>query len=846
MAHKHRLAAALVSLGCLQAASAWGLGLGNLTLESFLNEPLRARVSLLDVNDLDEDQIRIRLATNEDFDRMGVDRAYFLTGIKFDVEVDNDGRGYILLTSDDPVLEPYLDFIVEARWPSGRLLRNYTVLVDPPAFDERSPVVSASRRVTEVEAESEQPASATSAGSEPRSSGTEVDLRQSGLAPGAMPERNYGAEAAAEPAPGSRYMIRRDETLWTIAQRARPEGTTVQQTMLDIQRLNPDAFIDGNINRIKAGYIIYLPASGEISSEDMAAALAQVRQQNTDWREGRASSTAGPALRVSSGEAEPIADPGTGAAGVGRAGGTAAAETAGGAASGIDTAVLEDLERSQLERDELAQRLAAISERLETLERIVELKDSQIAALQRALDDASAAAGTASGPAPEGRQTQDDESPAAAVPVTPAAEAPGGEPAPPVAPAPESGNWLYILAAAVVAGLLALLFWRRRQQDDEELAAEDVDIPVVAAPLPSSRNQRDAFAGVQLQDQALEVDHGEEQTPRKSEPVEETPVVAAVSQRGYGERKHDQYASDVDAGDALAEADIYIAYGRFPQTMELLRKAIAADPDNPDYRLKLLELAVETGERDEASQQLAQLQRIGDDHSVARAQALMSGAGGLGAGATAAGPLPPDADDSYPGRTAAVDPGKQAVADLADDTQSYLAPESAADPEAPDLSSPPPAQPLPADLSPPDLSEYSGNLSDFDGSGEAEAEADYDLSEALADLQPRSGDGRDELVPAVDESLESEFLDLEIEDSPVEELDVSTEFERGGKGSGPHGEDDFVFADDGDPLSTKLDLARAYIDMGDQDGAREILEEVAAEGSDEQQAEARTLMDRFV
>ncbi|WP_197911764.1 FimV/HubP family polar landmark protein [Kineobactrum salinum] len=130
--------------------------------------------------------------------------------------------------------------------------------------------------------------------------------------------------------------------------------------------------------------------------------------------------------------------------------------------------------------------------------------------------------------------------------------------------------------------------------------------------------------------------------------------------------------------------------------------------------------------------------------------------------------------------------------------------------------------------------------------GEIEPEADYDLSEALADLQPRAGDARDELVAPVDESLESDFLDLEIEDSPVEELDVSTEFERGENGSSHYSDDDFVFADDGDPLSTKLDLARAYIDMGDQDGAREILEEVAAEGSDEQQTEARTLMDRLV
>ncbi|MEJ2532355.1 MAG: hypothetical protein P8Y92_11190 [Halioglobus sp.] len=134
-------------MGCLQAGSVMALGLGELTLESFLNEPLRAKVDLLDVGGLHEDQIRIRLATREDFDRLGVDRAYFLTSLKFDVSLDDNGKASIRVSSEEPVLEPYLDFIVEARWPSGRLLREYTVLVDPPVFDTSTPVISASERV---------------------------------------------------------------------------------------------------------------------------------------------------------------------------------------------------------------------------------------------------------------------------------------------------------------------------------------------------------------------------------------------------------------------------------------------------------------------------------------------------------------------------------------------------------------------------------------------------------------------------------------------------------------------------------------------------------------------------
>ena len=138
-----KIAAIAFSLGCLHAGSVMALGLGELTLESFLNEPLKARVDLLNTGSLHADEIKVRLATKEDFEKLGLDRAYFLTGIKFDVEIDANGGPRIVVSSDDPVLEPYLDFIVEARWPTGRLLREYTVLVDPPVFDRVNPVVSA-------------------------------------------------------------------------------------------------------------------------------------------------------------------------------------------------------------------------------------------------------------------------------------------------------------------------------------------------------------------------------------------------------------------------------------------------------------------------------------------------------------------------------------------------------------------------------------------------------------------------------------------------------------------------------------------------------------------------------
>ena len=369
-----KLAAVVFSLGCVQAGPLMALGLGEISLESYLNEPLRAEVDLLNVQGLHEDQIRIRLATSEDFKRMGVDRAYFLTSISFNVEIDDSGRARIVLTSEDPVLEPYLDFIVEARWPSGRLLREYTVLVDPPVFDQAVPVVSASERVADIDG---QPAPAKKKSTEVVTSGTRVDLKQGDLAPGEMPRRSFNADTANTPISGSRYMIHRDDTLWSIASRARPGGASVQQTMLDIQRLNPDAFINGNINLIKAGYIIYLPTQAEISSADLDAANQVVRQQNEAWREGRASGTVytGPSLRISAEEPGEATAAGAVAGGAGSEAGAVTAATS-------TNVALEELAESELARAELQERLVAMEAQVETLERIVSLKDDQIAALQ--------------------------------------------------------------------------------------------------------------------------------------------------------------------------------------------------------------------------------------------------------------------------------------------------------------------------------------------------------------------------------------------------------------------------------------------------------------------------------
>ena len=596
-----KLAAVMFLLGGLQATSALSLGLGALQLQSFLNEPLNASVDLLDMGGLHADEIIIRLASRDDFDKFGLDRPYFLSSIKFEVSAQENGAASIILSSDEPVLEPYLEFILEARWPSGRLLREYTVLIDPPFFSEVETVaVSAGQRVDEIEAI---PAP-TKKNDEVISSGTSVEIRSTDLAPDAMPQRDYTSATVLSPVPGSRYMIGREDTLWRIASLARPQGASVQQTMLDIQRLNPDAFVNGNINTVKAGYIVYLPSASDISSADAGLALAEVREQNTAWREGRdatLTSASGPSLTISTetkddvtAETVDINDTATGSVGA-----KAAPESLPVKANSNDAAAPSSL------ADEMQERLLVAEQQLETLQRIISLKDDQIAALQSALVAAGVVAAVDADAEPLGEDASseillDGEEPLKAT-ITTDVDAPrdsskgsveGVEPdaessqdkvpvnVPKAVPviAPEtaaSGGWLkdllYLLGVVALA-VVAFVFVRRRKVDDEAISRA-----------PGLKAGEDVFSQVLLEEQGLNIEESEDEEAVR-------PVAVSVDDLGTSERHDDEPASHSEAANVLADVDIYVVYGRHSQAIDLLNNAIASEPDNPLYRRKLSEI----------------------------------------------------------------------------------------------------------------------------------------------------------------------------------------------------------------------------------------------------------------
>jgi len=273
------VAAALLSL----TPATWGLGLGDIELDSALNEKLDAEIELLDAGGLQPTEIIVSLASADDFERVGVERFFFLTDLRFEVDFAGARVRNIKVTSTQPVTEPYLNFLVEVLWPSGRLLKEYTLLLDPPTFSPApAPSISAPAQTGSGESSTGQVERSATV-----SRGTQVQL-----APGRALQPSPLDEGVVD---GEYRMTDRTDTLWRIAMRTRPSrAVTVQQTMLAIQRLNPQAFLNDNINLVKAGYSLRLPTEQQAASVTANEAYQQVAMQNEDWRALRRGEPAAP------------------------------------------------------------------------------------------------------------------------------------------------------------------------------------------------------------------------------------------------------------------------------------------------------------------------------------------------------------------------------------------------------------------------------------------------------------------------------------------------------------------------------------------------------------------------
>ncbi|MGS0546774.1 FimV family protein [Pseudomonas sp. Y5-11] len=871
MVQVRKLVLAIAAASALSSGMAHALGLGELTLKSTLNQPLVAEIELLDVKDLTAAEVVPSLASPEDFAKAGVDRQAFLNDLTFTPVLNASGKSVLRVTSSKPLSEPMVKFLVQVMWPNGRLLRDYTVLLDPSKFSPQTADAAA------------QPA----------------------------PSQTITAPTTGATHP-NQYTTTPRDTLWEIAAKARTGGS-VQQTMLAIQALNPDAFIDGNINRLKTGQVLRLPDSVESTALPQSKAIAEVAAQNEAWRQGR----------------RYVAKPGTGQqqldatkrgrsnAGTGQNAkdnlSLVSAESAkargkgpAGDAKALSNKLAvtqESLDTTRRDNEELKSRMADLQSQLDKLQRLIELKNNQLAKMQ--------ADGTGAAPAANAAVPAITAELAATPPATPAEAAPTPESAiappvdtpaetPVVAPKPvvdEDKTFNELLTnpillgliggGAVVLLLLLLLLARRRkaQQEAEKhlrmarALAEEQEFSA-EQDLPES-----SFEGLETPAASVKLNTPAPAPAPVVAPVVMAEPIAAPLVAPAAER----------SDDVLDKAQSHINAGRLNQAAALLEEGVSLEPQRSDLRLKLMEVYGQQGDRDAFVGQERQLVANGDNFAKVEelkkrfpAMAVVAVAG-LAAAAAAA-----ELDAQYVKELLLDEPEAPAPAPAADDL------DSAFDLSLDDLDNITPVEPAPvvAPEAPVELDEFPADddlsfesvlqqqteikenlddLSDFDldldlGAEPAPApvadlaDDDFllDLDEGVKDLSPAEPVVANE-VPQDDLELPADFdlsLADEMDTNPAEpdafaaELDdVNAELDRLSQSIAEPtfteadaamgddlGEDDFDFLAGTDEAATKLDLAQAYIDMGDNDGARDILNEVLTEGDEKQRGEAKEML----
>lgn len=635
------------------------LSLGGFEVKSALDEPLRGIIELESVEPEMRDSLTASLGSTEDFQRADVPRMEYLQALEFSVGAGPNGETLIEVTSQQPMKEPFLHFLVAVQWSSGKLVREYTGLLDPPLYAGQSaPRVEAPA----VTAESSAPAADVTA------------------APSAEPSTSAGAAVAGGSGVAEYGPTRQGDTLWDIASRLDTGDVqaNVYQVMIALQRQNPDAFIDNNVNRLKTGQILQLrdlSVIAQISPQQASAAYAAQLEQWQGQGERLASADdAAPsaddvAQTTSAAADEPVA--------VGESGAdSAAAPSASGeaqpgevltivqatadesgdsqsAGAGSDQAgelatmqtriatLQESLESRNLENDELRERVRLLESQLENAQRLIEIESQEMAAAQQqAADTVQSGAGeapqsaaneqTGSGQAaPATGQTEAAATPAAesdesqavaqpdqvaAQPVTPVTEpdeatadradtgttATGGqESAADAAPSqtqPESqaagaadveqaaatprstqdaagsalpwyaritdmlfSSWIWMAAAvlAILVLVLGLLMYLRRRQSIAEF-------------------EESILSGSALDDYS-------ETTDSAATSASDTSFLSDFGTAGMGTMQADEV-------DPLAEAEVYLAYGRDEQAEEVLKEAARRDPERAEIKLKLLEI----------------------------------------------------------------------------------------------------------------------------------------------------------------------------------------------------------------------------------------------------------------
>lgn len=433
-------------MAALLPVRGYPLGLGDLELNSALNQELNAEIEVLSAASEDAEQIIIKLADRDAFSRAGLDRPHLLQQLKFKM-IDKNGVPYVKVYTKTPIREPFISFLLEIDWPQGHLLREYTLLLDPPVYNtsglsNNSPastdVNSPFNEPVDGQAQnqpvfSEQQSAATVQGSAQAASGMQTGVITSDTG------RSVNYEYQSLPAATSssdQYRVQQNDTLWSMANRMRPDSSvSVEQMMLALVRKNPEAFIQENINGVKRGYILRIPDRDEATQLDRQQAVAQAREHAALWREysqGAASSSPASSMEADAFAGDTAADQARDSDGhLSIVGASESGSEQSGSNQDPDTQLSrlkqdldmarEQLESEKLEKEDLRDRLAELEQRVQ---RVIEMDDGELAKLQQDLQSSQQVAeeapvedvSTEEAPADEMVETMPEESSDGVVP----------------------------------------------------------------------------------------------------------------------------------------------------------------------------------------------------------------------------------------------------------------------------------------------------------------------------------------------------------------------------------------------------------------------------------------------
>lgn len=915
------------------AGTSFGLGLGDIKVNSNLNDPLDAEIKIIQLQGLTSGEILPTLASNDDFRRAGVERSFFLSNIQFRVKENEAGEVFITLTTKQVVREPFLNFLVEVNWPGGRLLKEYTILLDPPVFDTGlavdALVVEGSDQATELVTTT---VIETQPTTETVSVATPVEPRDDTLAPG-------------------EYRVQRDDTLWEIAMKVPArDGYSPQQVMLAIQDLNAEAFLNNNINRVKAGSVLQLPDASQIALRSFQEAIDEVRAQNSGAAPNlraptsanseaqlSATDTTGSALEGAGEEKNPdgylelSADSDSGISGAGETSTDAQALLG-------QLSIAEELnDQYARERDELAEKVSELEAQIEIMERLLDVQNSDMAQVQEAIEQSEQAQEDAAEPTNEATEQADSSEQA----PTPANETPvqvAPVKATPPAPVKQDFMWYvneytstisnWVMASvtnmAIVGGAVLLIL-------------------LIPFYLRSKRS-----GGDQVLSEMTESSNSFDDVTDDISPDLDEDLLSDVEDEPF-----EEVEEEAEQIDAVMEAEMYMAYQKYDQAEEKLKEAFADHPGRADIGLKLMEVYAETGnasgfndiesrismtsaQQEEAEALRAKLpidQLDSDDNDMLLPDSDENFDLDLGdslvEGGDESDDLGFDLDLSEGNDEPLLTQGDE-TDDLSFDLNLE---EDTAEPELPVEEPNSATEEISTDLDfsldlgdlDVDLSEEEGESLDFsleedsesiespaseestdldfsldfseeetsDDDSSADLNLEGDLGAPLEldtdlDLNDEESDAFDldlgELEESTSEPEESHSVELSEDDTHSLEasddefaLDLGEESAEAesddsgfdidfseGEASSAESEndplqqladsldsdadlddDEFDFLSGSDEISTKLDLARAYIEMDDKDGARDILDEVVQEGNDEQKSQAEALIQQL-